>query len=104
MGILHAVVVDDAATAADAILLAFDWRENVDVDLLRRDIGRTITVLRAHGRIDSAMFRQLLAVLSDHGIGVPGDLAAALRTLASIEESAAVHLRRRALMAARGAQ
>ena len=39
------------------------------------------------GRIDSAMFRQLLAVLGDHGIGVPGDLAAALRTVASIEES-----------------
>lgn len=85
--ILHAVVVDDAATAADAILLAFDAQENVDVDLLRRDIGRIITVLRVHGRIDSAMFRQLLAVLGDHGIGVPGDLAAALRTLASIEES-----------------
>ena len=85
--ILHAVVFDDAATAGDAMLLAFDAGPDVDLDELRRDIGRVITILRVHGRIDSAMFRQVFEILRKHEISVPGDLAAALRTLASIEET-----------------
>lgn len=88
--LLLAILTDDAVTAADALLLGFDVPDDLDVARLRRELGREITTLQLRSTIDADTFARLFAVLRRHGVGVPGDVAAALRTLASVE--AAVRL------------
>lgn len=83
--LLLAALNDDAVTATDALVLAFDTPDDLDVGRLRRDLGREITSLQLQTTIGRDMFGRIFAVVRDHGIGVPGDVAAALRTFSSVE-------------------
>lgn len=80
LGILH----EDSRTAADAIALAFDSPDGLDVEALRRDLGQELTIMRHLARFDTDQVARILAVLRRHHIGVPGNIAAAFRTIASL--------------------
>lgn len=87
--LLQAIVSDDAVGAVDAMLMAFDAPADVDATALRREVGREITLLRLSGRLSADAFGRIFAILRRHRIGVPGDVAAALRSLASVERALA---------------
>ncbi|MBM0125846.1 ABC1 kinase family protein [Pimelobacter simplex] len=83
--LLFAILSDDAVSAVDALILAFDVPDDLDVPLLRRELGREIAALQLQTTIGGDTFTRIFAVLRRHGIGVPGDVAAAFRTLTSVE-------------------
>ncbi|MDQ6526195.1 AarF/UbiB family protein [Nocardioides sp. LHD-245] len=83
--LLFAILSDDAVSAVDALTLAFDVPDQLDVPLLRRDLGREIAALQLRTSIGGDTFARIFAVLRRHGIGVPGDVAAAFRTLTSVD-------------------
>ncbi|MCR1781118.1 phosphotransferase [Nocardioides carbamazepini] len=83
--LLFAILSDDAVSAVDALTLAFDVPDSLDVPLLRRELGREIAALQLQTNIGGDTFTRIFAVLRRHGIGVPGDVAAAFRTLTSVE-------------------
>lgn len=79
------VLGDDAVTAVDALVLAFDVPTDTDVLALRRELGREIAALQLRSVLDADTFTRLFAVMRRHGVGVPGDVAGAFRTLTSAE-------------------
>lgn len=83
--LLFAILSDDAVSAVDAMALAFDIPDDLDVPLLRRELGREIAALQLQDTISGDTFARIFAVLRRHGIGVPVDVAAAFRTLTSVE-------------------
>lgn len=85
--LLDAALGDDPVAAVDAMLLAFDTPEDVDRAALQRAVGREITLIGLQGGVPSAAFARLFAVLRDHRIVVPGDVAAVFRSLASVERA-----------------
>lgn len=88
--LLLAVATDDAVAATDALTMAFDTPPRLDVRGLRRDLGREITAVQLRERLDADTVARIFAVLRSHGIGVPGDVAAAFRTLTSVEAALTV--------------
>jgi ubiquinone biosynthesis protein len=88
--LLLAILNDDAVTAADALVLAFDAPDDLEIGLLRRELGREITLLRLRTTIGADTFGRIFAVLRRHGVAVPGDVAAAFRTLTSVEAAVAL--------------
>ncbi|WDG19259.1 ABC1 kinase family protein [Microbacterium sp. Clip185] len=84
-GLLLAVLAGDAALATTTLTLAFETRPTLDMGRLRRDLGREITMLRLQDRLDVEAFARVFEVLRAHGIRVPGDAAAAVRTLVNID-------------------
>lgn len=84
---IFAIVSDDNVTATDALLLAFDVPDDIDVDALRRDLGRQCTLLRLRTGPDVGLFTVMVALVRTHGVAVPGDVAAVFRTLASLDRS-----------------
>lgn len=86
--LLLAMFTDDAALATSSLVLAFDTPRDVDVERLRRDLGREITELQLQDDIGSDTFARVFTVLRTHGVSVPGDVAAAVRTLVSVEAAA----------------
>ncbi len=88
--LLLAIVNDDAVAAVDAMRMAFDTPAQLDVRRLRRELGREIAALQLQPSFDGDTFARIFAVLRAHGIGVPGDVAAAFRTLTSVEAAVAV--------------
>lgn len=83
--LLLGVLGDDAVTATDALVLAFDVPTDTDVLTLRRELGREIAALQLRTELDAEAFTRLFGVMRRHGIGVPGDVAGAFRTLTSAE-------------------
>lgn len=84
-GLLLAVLAGDAALATTTLTLAFETRPALDMGRLRRDLGREITMLRLQDRLDVDAVARVFEVLRAHGVRVPGDAAAAVRTLANID-------------------
>lgn len=85
--LLAAIVDDDNIAAATALDMAFEIPEEADRRRLRRDLGRIITLVHATGEMGGALFTELFALLRQYRIAVPGDVAGAFRTLASVEET-----------------
>lgn len=88
--LLIGVFVDDAATVTSSVMLAFDTPDDIDVERLRRDLGRELAALRGRESLDTESVARVFGVLRDHRVRVPGDVLAAMRTLASVD--AAVHI------------
>ena len=83
--LLTAIDHDRPAAATDALLELLD-PPNGDIEArsLRREIGQLIVRFRGGG--DTAgMINALFTIITRHGLRVPGQVAAAFRTLASLE-------------------
>lgn len=84
--LILAIVSDDTITACDALLLAFGGPTNTDIAALRREVGREIAIFNATKNLDSDQIGRLLQLVRNHGITIPGHVAAALRTIASLQD------------------
>lgn len=85
--LLAAIVDDDNVAAATALGMAFDLPAEVDRRLLRRELGRIMTLVHTSGEVGATLFTELFGLLRAHHIAVPGDVAGTFRTLASVEET-----------------
>ncbi|MGC5028242.1 ABC1 kinase family protein [Tsukamurella sp. DT100] len=85
--LLDAALNDDPVVTVDTMLLAFDAPDEVDRETLLRAVGREITLIGLQGGVSAESFGRLFAVLRTHRVGVPGDVAAAFRSLASVERA-----------------
>ncbi len=77
---------DDAALATDAVLELLDHDGQIDERDLQRQLGSIITQVRAGATgTTMAFFSQLLRLVLDKGMSVPGNIALALRSLGALE-------------------
>lgn len=83
--LLLALINDDNVAATTALTAAFEVDDQIDRAQLQRDLGRAITLLVQTREATSTVFGGFFAVLRDYGITVPGDVAGAFRTLASLD-------------------
>ncbi len=82
--VLLAVDADDAVAATDALLELLDAPADVDLRRLERAVGQVIVRFRGAGA-GGAMFGALFRLVTDAGLAVPPQVAAAFRTFASLE-------------------
>lgn len=82
--VLLAVDADDAVAATDALLELLDAPPDLDVRRLERAVGQVIVRFRAAGA-SGAMFTALFRLVTDAGLAVPPQVAAAFRTFTSLE-------------------
>lgn len=84
--LLWAVDADDPGLATDAVLELLDHDDELDERLLERTMGVLITRVRGGATGGSfAFFQQVLRVVLAQGLGVPGNIVLALRSLGSLE-------------------
>lgn len=84
--LLWAVDADDPGLATDAVLELLDHDDSLDERVLERTMGTLITRVRGGATGGSmAFFQQVLRVVLDQGLGVPRNIAMALRSLGSLE-------------------
>lgn len=85
--LLWAVDADDPATATDALLELLDRPEDLDERSLQRSIGLLLT--RFRGGLGSsggmAVFSEVFDLVVEHGLSMPPQIAAALRSLGALE-------------------
>ncbi|MBE9940223.1 ABC1 kinase family protein [Cellulosimicrobium cellulans] len=82
--VLLAVDADDAVAATDALLELLDAPTDLDVRRLERAVGQVIVRFRGAGA-SGAMFTALFRLVTDAGLAVPSQVAAAFRTFTSLE-------------------
>ncbi|MDV8004528.1 ABC1 kinase family protein [Rhodococcus sp. IEGM 1318] len=85
--LLNAALAGDPVATVDAMLMAFDVPDDVDRGALRHQVGREITLLGLAPNVSMGSFARMFTALREHRIGVPGDVAAAFRSLASVERA-----------------
>lgn len=84
--LLLAVDSADPTALSDALLDIVDRPEDVNETVLERAIGRFMARHLGPGLdLDVAMFTDLFRLISRHGIGIPPELAAVFRALATVE-------------------
>lgn len=84
--LLWAVDADDPGLATDAVLELLDHDDELDERTLERTMGVLITRVRGGATGGSfAFFQQVLRVVLEQGLGVPGNIVLALRSLGSLE-------------------
>ncbi|MFG6402683.1 ABC1 kinase family protein [Microbacterium sp. P04] len=81
---LLGALTEDDVTATDALLLIVDVPDDVDVDAFRHDIGIVLTSERFHAG-GGSIFSRMVDVIREHHIALPGDLASAFRSFATLE-------------------
>ncbi|QUB98556.1 ABC1 kinase family protein [Cellulosimicrobium cellulans] len=82
--VLLAVDADDAVAATDALLELLDAPVDLDVRRLERAVGQVIVRFRG-ASASGAMFTALFRLVTDAGLAVPSQVAAAFRTFTSLE-------------------
>lgn len=85
--LIYGIVHDDAVTATNAFVLGFDVPDDVDHAQLQRDIGREIALVQGTYDLDAGLFARLFELARTHGVGIPGGVTAAFRSLAAVESS-----------------
>ncbi|MDF2508603.1 MAG: hypothetical protein K0Q52_2462 [Microbacterium sp.] len=88
-GLFAAFEAGDARSAVIAIRHLTLGGEPRDSALLLRDVGELFTVT-AIERDTTALSERLLRLFSRHGLAIPGALAAAVRTMAALQEAIAM--------------
>ena len=83
--LMLAAVSEDDIAATEALLLIVDVPADADLDALRHDVGVVITTERFRPGGNGSIFTRLLDVIRQHRIALPGDLAAAFRSFATLE-------------------
>lgn len=83
--LLLAALSENDVAAADALLLIVDAPADLDVDSFRHDVGVVLTTehLRTGGQ--GSIFTRMLDVIRQHRIALPGELASAFRSFATLE-------------------
>lgn len=82
------VVLNEMQAPPASDMFAVGLREGlIDRGALRHQVGREITLLSVQPNVSMASFARMFTVLREHRIGVPGDVAAAFRSLASLERA-----------------
>ncbi|GAA1822518.1 ABC1 kinase family protein [Nesterenkonia flava] len=85
--LIYAIVHDDAVTATNAFILAFDVPDEVDQAQLQRAIGREIALVQGTAELDAGLFARLFELARDFGVGIPLGVTAAFRSLGAVESS-----------------
>ncbi|WJS91486.1 ABC1 kinase family protein [Microbacterium testaceum] len=82
---LLAALSENDVAATDALLLIVDAPEDVDLEAFRHDIGVVLTTehLRTSGH--GSIFTRMVDVIRQHHIALPGELASAFRSFATLE-------------------
>lgn len=83
--LLLAALSENDMAATDALLLIVDVPDDVDVDAFRHDIGIVLTTERFASGADGSIFTRVVDVIRQHRIALPGDLASAFRSFATLE-------------------
>ncbi|GLK18763.1 ABC1 kinase family protein [Herbiconiux flava] len=83
--LMLAAVSEDDIAATEALLLIVDVPADADLDALRHDVGVVITTERFRPKGSQSIFTRLLDVIRQHHIALPGDLASAFRSFATLE-------------------
>ncbi len=83
--LLLAASTEDNIAAADALLLLAEVPDTLNVSALRRDLGTVLTVMRYQAGGEAALFARLFDVIRRHRLAVPPHVAAAFRTIASLQ-------------------
>jgi ubiquinone biosynthesis protein len=85
--LLTAVDTDDAVAVVEALSMVCTIPNEADLHLLESEVGRVLTVVRSRGNGGSELFPELFGLVRRHRIRVPTSLAAALRSIATLEGS-----------------
>lgn len=83
--LLLGALTEDDVIASDALLLIVDVPADADIDAFRHDIGIVLTSERYRPAGDGSIFSRMVDVIRDHRIALPGDLASAFRSFATLE-------------------
>lgn len=83
--LLLAALSENDVAATDALLLIVDPPDDLDVDAFRHDVGIVLTTehLRTDGQ--GSIFTRMVDVIRQHRIALPGELASAFRSFATLE-------------------
>ncbi|MEV7756216.1 AarF/UbiB family protein [Microbacterium sp. NPDC089180] len=82
---LLAALSENDVAATDALLLIVDPPDGLDMDAFRHDVGVVLTTehLRTDGQ--GSIFTRMVDVIRQHRIALPGELASAFRSFATLE-------------------
>jgi ubiquinone biosynthesis protein len=82
---LLAALSENDVAATDALLLIVDAPDDADLDAFRHDVGVVLTTehLRTSGH--GSIFTRMVDVIRQHHIALPGELASAFRSFATLE-------------------
>lgn len=83
--LLLAAASEDDVAATDALLLIVDVPKDADIDAFRHDIGVVITSEKYRPAGSGSIFTRMVDVIRENRIALPGDLASAFRSLATLE-------------------
>lgn len=83
--LLLAALSDDDAAASETLLLIVEAPAALDMNAFRHDIGVVLTTSRYSGTSNGSIFARILDVIREHRIALPGNLAAAFRSFATLE-------------------
>lgn len=83
--LLLAALSENDVAATDALLLIVDPPADLDVEAFRHDVGIVLTTehLRTDGQ--GSIFTRMVDVIRQHHIALPGELASAFRSFATLE-------------------
>ncbi len=82
---LLAALSENDVAATDALLLIVDAPSDVDLDAFRHDVGVVLTAEHLGSGGQGSIFTRIVDVIRQHRIALPGELASALRSFATLE-------------------
>lgn len=82
---LLAALSENDVAATDALLLIVDAPDDVDLDAFRHDVGVVLTAEHVRSVGQGSIFTRIVDVIRQHRIALPGELASALRSFATLE-------------------
>lgn len=83
--LLLAALSENDVSATDALLLIVDAPDDVDLDAFRHDIGVVLTTEHLASGASGSIFTRMVDVIRQHRIALPGELASAFRSFATLE-------------------
>lgn len=83
--LLLASLSENDTAATDALLLIVDAPDDVDLDAFRHDIGIVLTTEHLGSGHGGSIFTRMVDVIRQHRIALPGELASAFRSFATLE-------------------
>lgn len=83
--LLLASLSENDVAATDALLLIVDAPPEVDLEAFRRDIGLVLTTEHLASAATGSIFTRMVDVIRQHRIALPGELASAFRSFATLE-------------------
>ncbi len=83
--LLLAAAAEDDAAATDALLLIVDVPDDVDIDAMRHDVGVVLTSEKYRPAGSGSIFTRMIDVIREHRVALPGDMASAFRSFATLE-------------------